>query len=472
MQVVDYATPFLSSTGGILCPGGSVTVTIVSTNVSSIVWEAPLSGSDTTQVITAPGTYTALVTGCGVTTAVSIEVTLSPFTLTISQPDPSPVCQGGTITLVATPGLSNYQWQYGPTEPQVEVTESGSYQLTATDPNGCALTSNVLPVAFEPIPPAPLFTSAPPCIGDPWTVGVQGGFTATWLGPSGEVLLVGLSANGDALLADTTFTVVLSSPWCTGLQGNFSLSPKPRPDEPLPATDAPVCIGTPLLLEVLSTQNGVVYSWLSPNGVAATGPAVSLLPSNLDWVGTYTVSPVLDGCPGQPAALEVNLFVPRQVQLPPDTTLCLRNAFPIATDTTFAAYTWHDGSMGPTFTPGQSGEFFVQTTDFNGCKSADFITVTLIDCDVFIPNVFTPNGDGMNDAFVVQFENARYYKMWIYNRWGRLVWESEDGRPFWDGTHFRNGEACSEGVYFYIAEIISYDGIDYGRSGNITLIRR
>ncbi len=472
VQVAEYATPFLASSNALLCQGDSVIISVISTDINSIEWLAPLSGNDTLQVIYEPGSYTAVVSSCGISTEVTIVVELSDFPLDITQPDQTPVCDGDSILIVASPGLSGYIWNNSNFGDSIYVYAPGTLQATATDPNGCTLVSNVLPVDFEPIPPVPAFTFVPPCFGETLTISVQPGYTASWYSTVGDFLFEGQSTSIDSFVADTAFVVVLSSEWCTGDPAEESISPKPLPDDPLPATDAPVCIGTQLLLDVLNPQGGVQYTWITADGSSLQGAPVSFSVNNEEDEGQYSVFALLDGCRSDTTLVDVALFTPRQVDLPPDTTLCLQAEYLLFTDTIYLAYIWQDGSTGDTLMPTMSGEYFVQTTDFNGCKTADVVNIGLVDCDVDIPNVFTPNGDGLNDAWVVAYEQARFFKITIYNRWGRMVFESTAGQPFWDGNNFRNGEPCSEGVYFYIAEIISFDGIDYGKTGNITLLRQ
>lgn len=93
------------------------------------------------------------------------------------------------------------------------------------------------------------------------------------------------------------------------------------------------------------------------------------------------------------------------------------------------------------------------------------ITVTVLDCELVVPNVFTPNGDGYNDKFII--ENLEHYRnsyMVIYNRWGNKVYESNDyANNWWDGAN------CSEGVYFYVLYIT--DGLEKQYKGTVTLLK-
>lgn len=85
-----------------------------------------------------------------------------------------------------------------------------------------------------------------------------------------------------------------------------------------------------------------------------------------------------------------------------------------------------------------------------------------------IPNVFTPNGDGINDLFT--FDNTEGWQLStvIFNRWGTQVFESS-GQHWWDGTH--NGKPCSEGVYYYVVKAVSYLGTEKRYNGVVHLLR-
>jgi gliding motility-associated-like protein len=86
--------------------------------------------------------------------------------------------------------------------------------------------------------------------------------------------------------------------------------------------------------------------------------------------------------------------------------------------------------------------------------------------ELIIPNVFTPNGDGSNDIYFVSSKGLTEFNMTIVNRWGNVVFESNDSQIGWDGTS--NGMKCSDGVYFYILNAKSQTK-EYKKHGHITL---
>ncbi|HNZ44253.1 MAG TPA: gliding motility-associated C-terminal domain-containing protein, partial [Bacteroidales bacterium] len=120
-----------------------------------------------------------------------------------------------------------------------------------------------------------------------------------------------------------------------------------------------------------------------------------------------------------------------------------------------------------TGTPGQSARYFFD--DFVLCKCEDTITPAGPEQEVFIPNIFSPNGDRQNDVFMVRGENITELNLSVYNRWGNKVFEGSGPQTAWDGTY--NGKTCAGGVFYYMAEIGFVGGKREMRKGNVTLVR-
>lgn len=88
-----------------------------------------------------------------------------------------------------------------------------------------------------------------------------------------------------------------------------------------------------------------------------------------------------------------------------------------------------------------------------------------------VPNVFTPNGDNVNDLFRPDIQNMAVAKIFIYNRWGGLVFSTDDAATvFWDGTD-ESGDESPEGVYFYVIKTEHTDGTTFESAGQVTLLR-
>lgn len=113
-------------------------------------------------------------------------------------------------------------------------------------------------------------------------------------------------------------------------------------------------------------------------------------------------------------------------------------------------------------TPTLEGTNTYQITTIDACGNSvtDTVLVNVLpDCDLEIPNIFTPNGDGENDYFIVNAKHLNSYSIVIYNRWGKKVFESNDVNQSWDG---KNNE---DGTYFYIIKAEGIDKMLYDKKG-------
>ncbi|HKK38440.1 MAG TPA: gliding motility-associated C-terminal domain-containing protein, partial [Cryomorphaceae bacterium] len=458
----------------VLCPGGEVEIGIVSSALDAIEWQAPFSGSDTVQTVSEPGIYSVVVTGCGVEIELFIEVELTEYSVEIEVVDPEPTCDGDSILVAATPGLETYQWIPDGSGEEEWFTQAGTVFVVGVDEYGCELASNQIEIEFEDIPSGPVFEFDPVCEGEPFTIQVISDLQINYLdGVNGNVISNESTVFISEFLSDTTLYVYLNSEICTGPIDSITVGPNPFPDVPIIASDAPVCTGQSLSLEVLNAAGGVNYFWLTPTGDILEGAIVSYGISNLDQEGEYTAYADLDDCLSDTTGIEVSLFETRQVNLPPDTALCYRADFIVSPDTLFASYQWSDGSTDSIYNPELEASITVSlvTTDFNGCESADLMTIEFADCTIQVPNIFTPNGDGLNDGWNIGLDRPLFYDLVIYNRWGRVVFESKDFTQIWDGTHYQTEEPCSEGVYFYILRVNDFEGKAFEQQGNLTLFR-
>ncbi len=122
----------------------------------------------------------------------------------------------------------------------------------------------------------------------------------------------------------------------------------------------------------------------------------------------------------------------------------------------------------------ESTVFYVFVTDNHGCELKDSIAieVDIVECgrpNIYVPNVFTPNGDGVNDKVFVSGDWIEDFTFEIFDRWGERVFSTNDLQEGWDGTY--NGRACDAAVYFYKLEVNCQGGKRFLEGGDITLIK-
>ncbi|MFM9948026.1 MAG: lectin-like domain-containing protein [Saprospiraceae bacterium] len=231
--------------------------------------------------------------------------------------------------------------------------------------------------------------------------------------------------------------------------------------------DTFLCEGRSLRLDATATN--AVYQWSDGSGNAF-----------LDVVapGLYevTVTKTDTFCIGTDQIDLTGILQPEAL-LGSDTTLCtgqtllLQAAAPQNT-----GYLWQDGSTADSLLVSTSGLYRILTS--NACGAAeDAVLIAFESCrEVYIPNVFSPNSDGINDRFFLQDggDVTTVLQMRIFDRWGGMVFEQTNFLPNqaalgWDGR-FR-GKPASEGVYTWFAELIFKDGKQELFSGTVTLIR-
>ena len=128
----------------------------------------------------------------------------------------------------------------------------------------------------------------------------------------------------------------------------------------------------------------------------------------------------------------------------------------------------------PFLTATQSQVAYVTVTNPYGCSSFDSVIIKVVDCNpemVYVPNTFTPNGDGVNDLLYVRGVGLRQLEFFrVFDRWGRMVYESKNINDGWDGT-MPDGKKADEATYVYVASGLCSSGNTLQKQGNVTLVR-
>ena len=114
--------------------------------------------------------------------------------------------------------------------------------------------------------------------------------------------------------------------------------------------------------------------------------------------------------------------------------------------------------------------YYVTVTDANSCVSGDSVFVNVLNVDaVYIPNAFSPNGDGINDEFRISGNNLQSCSILVYDRWGTKVFETSDLSAGWNGDY--HGARSDAAVYVYRISVTLADGETRKFNGHLTLVR-
>lgn len=204
-----------------------------------------------------------------------------------------------------------------------------------------------------------------------------------------------------------------------------------------PTTIDPPCVGAErtlcpgqTLTYTLPQMPGTQYRW--QDGVTTASYTVT-------QPGTYYVT-ATDG--KNTFTDSVTIHYQPSIKLPQDTTLCRGESISLAPDYPTKKFVWSTGSTDSTLSISQEGQYWVSLAN-NHCPITDTINVQVVDCPSNVPNVFTPNGDGKNETFVIDNIALRPWRLAVYNRWGAQVYASESYQNEW------RGDGLPEGVYYY-----------------------
>ena len=191
--------------------------------------------------------------------------------------------------------------------------------------------------------------------------------------------------------------------------------------------------------------------------------------------GTWNISAQCAVCTSN-VAVHINV-TPKPYLLEKATDICEGKTLPYTLIGQYISDAlWADGSTGTSYSFDSAGTYALMLYN-NGCTQADTLSVNMIDCrtcDLYLPNAFTPNGDGNNDAFGAYTNCTQIiqFSLQVFNRWGEKVYETNDLDAAWDGTH--KDQAAPEATYVYYVSI-SYntatDAETRKYKGSVMLIR-
>ncbi len=228
--------------------------------------------------------------------------------------------------------------------------------------------------------------------------------------------------------------------------------------------DAVICSRTNVKLTATPLLSGGNFSW-SPDGQLSAAITVSpIVTSNYSVIYSYA------GCiAGDTSLVTVNptplLFIHASLSeiMQEDSVVIAANGG--------LSYLWNNGYTTDTIImfPMDDTIYCVTASNNNGCYDTKCIKIDVVgNSTLYIPNTFTPNGDGINDRFFVAATNIDKFQIHIYNRWGNLLFESNNLYEGWDGQY--NGALVPEGLYVYSVKAKGEDGKDYRKSGTVTVL--
>lgn len=491
--------------------GGLYTVTITDATGCTVTQSIPVSSQNSTTAITASGTDLSCNGTCDGSATVTITSGTGPFTfswsngatndtltglcagtylvqvtdgagcvttaqVTITQPTPlagsflfvqDELCTGacdGFITAIPSGGTLPYQYSWQPNG-QTTATAvnlcNGIYTVTITDANGCSIVQSdtiVSPVVL--VQGVPVVTDAI-CSNSPdgaIDITITGGalpYTYSWTGPAPFAA----STEDVTGLYAGTYTVIITD--ANGCQVSDTITVNATTTVIANAgSDTTSCQLGSVTLDGTGSVNAVSYQWIELPSMTVVGTTAN--PTvNPPAGATLYVLIVTNGICTDSDTVTITTLTPPVANAGPDVEIITGMTATIGgtpTGPSGSTYAWGpstglgDPTQGnPVASPSATTTYTVVVTDANGCTDSDTMTVIVVP-EIDFPNGFTPNGDGINDVWVIDniylFPNCQVE---VYNRWGELLFVSIGYNTPWDGRY--DGKDLPVGTYYYIIQL-------------------
>lgn len=468
VQIIPVVNAGMDQT---FCDTASVTLSATISGATSFQWDQGVV--DNVPFIQLPGTsimYTVSATnGFSCSNTDSVVVDVYPLPMVEAGPDQE-VCIGEQVLLSGF-GAQSYTWDNGVVDSVWFTPSMGTttYTLVGVDSNGCTNTDQV-DVTVNPLPIVDAGSDQVECEGTPITLNGTGSPNAVW--SNGVINSVPFEQNVG------TVVYTLYDTLATGCFASDSVEVEILPNPIVDFEDAFICFGDSV---VYSAQDIYDYEWTG--GIQLNHYFTPLQTS------TYIVTATaINGCSQNDTVLVTvydNPIVDFNIL---DTALTTFN--PVASFENLSSganyYEWDfgDGSdISTEFEPTHefpyqyAGTYDILLTGYSeeGCLDSVRKTVTVyLEQSVFVPNTFTPNGDEHNQFFkpILNGYDSYDYVLWIYNRWGEVIFESHDIDVGWDGTYSQHPFIVQDGIYTWKIEVGLLDSADKETfHGHVTVIR-
>ncbi len=496
-----------------ICAGSSLSLTATS-GATSYVWNGPNSFTSplqnpTINSVMSSGVYslTSTLGLCSSVNTISVLVVpLAPITLT---PIPT-VCNGNSINLMAPAGGTSYLWSgpnsftssmQNPTIINASLVNQGMYTLSVTT-GSCLSTGTISINVYNPITFAAVPTSTILCEGKTGHLlslaqGGSGVYIYSWSPSIGlsSINTASTTVTGSITLNYSVTIADINCPSSPSISQSALVTVNPIPQITMSTSDnrgcEPFC--TNLISTSIPTSTNCVWRFSNNSGTVNCNQGVFCFPVHGSYGAVLTVTDI-NGCVD---SISQNAFVIVDPKPYPDFSWSPGNPTILVNQVSFfdeslvgapmQSWAWNFGDYflpanqnnstikNPTHVYENIGSYDVSlmVTNSFGCK--DTVTKTLTvedDLVLYIPNAFSPSEqDDVNDVFKIQGTGflTDTFEMFIYDRWGTLVFKTNDVTKGWDGS-IKGGAKAIQGVYVYKIKLKDFRLKDKQYVGHITLL--
>jgi gliding motility-associated-like protein len=414
----------------------------------------------------------------------AVTITINPIPPAPSYTGETTFCEGDLETeLFAEPSLAGeIRWYDSPPPTGILLATGVSYSPTLAIPgatfyitenaDGCEGPATEVVITVNPSPDAPLVTGETEyCLGDeasPLNAVIGAGGTIEWRNEAGILLGAGTSFSPTLALGSFDIYVYELLGDCESEATIVTITVNELPTISLPE-DAIICLGDSI--NITATNNGYPISWSD----GQTGESVWLKPEVSGSFTATTTSPICGSSTDEIFIIVKNFA---EIETSNDTIIGVGGEATLVTSSEGeVTYSWSPDvfdCLDPACSsviviPNRPTLYIVTATDENGCQTQDTVFVDIKGVmEVFVPNLFSPNNDGQNDYLVVYGPRLFNFSLEVYDRWGKLIYETNDQKEYWDGTFY--GEYLAPQTFVYIMKGETILGEELFKEGNVTIV--
>lgn len=442
-------------------PGASLDAGAGYTNY---VWNGQIGAQ--TYPVTNPGTYTLSVTdNSNCTYTISTQVTINPLPTPDLGPDQT-LCPGDDVSLNPGAGYTAYLWNTTDIDQIITISQPGTYSVTVTDGNNCQA-SDQINIANYPSAQVNLGPDAAICDNGSLTITATTGFASYFWS-------TGATQNSISVSASALYWVFATDNFGCVYSDTIQVSVSPEISISQAASGNVSCFGNSdgfVTVNVLGGTPPLSYVWSngaqSPSLNNVSGGVYTLIVTDANNC-SETWQAILEEPAEIAALLDVTNNTCEQTQAGAIEAKIVGGVPPYS-------LLWSTGETSTIISGLTPGEYYAIITDASGCQTTDTAEVITLNINVsndqiVIPNIFTPNGDQINDELSLTFNITGYesFDFVVMNRWGNKVFETKDPSVFWDGKNYKDG------TYFYVLKAVLNCGTNSDtieRTGTITIAR-
>lgn len=416
--------------------------------------------TDSTFTVTRPGKYYVTTEdACGNSYSDTINISAAPpVPLNLGQDRTK--CNNDTLVINAPSGFINYSW--GPNYNISSLSQQNIvvnplkdtlYYLKAERTPGC-FGFDTIKINVNRSPVINLGNDTSLCKGDSINLNAGTGFATYSWNTGNNTQQISVKTKGQYSVTGITMQGCKS--YDTLSVFNIYETPVVHLNK-----DTAICFGSS---KTLDAGNFNSYLWNNGN----TSKSISVNQTGTYWVNVKD----FNGCKGTDTSIIKKINSLPTAFLPADTSICSYDKLDLKTTISFEKYLWSTSQTSAIITISKSGSYWLTVTDKNNCAGTDSIVVVPKQCmtGFFMPTAFTPDGNGLNDDIKpFLFGNVVRYKFSIFNRWGQLVFETNNLSDGWNGSF--KGLLQDPGVYTWSCVFQLESEEPQQKKGSLTLIR-